>query len=303
MREEEFKQWLLGKGYAHSTIANTLRAVKHLERAGLDVDRASEHEIINFFAEWRADGKTKHAINGYIRKLNRYLEFRGMEFRLKCYKEVKGNRPIIILSDDEVRRILTVRWVRPDVDHRNRCMVHLLFATGIRIGELVNLNWSDFYYNNNLKKWMVKVKRGKWEKSREIPVPPRIMKMLEEYKQVRLRTDPNAVFTTPRGRISYGFARNVMREVGERAGVPFHAHLARHWRAVRWYRSGVSLKTIMSLLGHESLKTTQVYLDMLQQGELLNEVEKETFFGSWQEGGANSSLQVSTLINGKEVKE
>jgi len=130
------------------------------------------------------------------------------------------------------------------------------------------------------------------------------MKLLDEYRTVRIRSDPNAVFTIPRGRISYNLARNVMSEIGKRAGVPFHAHLARHWRAVKWSRSGVSLKTIMNLLGHESLKTTQVYLEMLEQGELLNEVEKETFFGSWEaEGGSIPSAKGFAFINGKEVKE
>jgi len=120
-------------------IRNTIRAYRYLKKQGLDLSVASEHDIIDFLAEWRAQGVPRKKINGYIKRINRYLMFWGTEFRVKPYREIKSHRPIIILSDDEVRRILSVRWTRPDVDLRNRAMINLLFATGTGEPKLLRL--------------------------------------------------------------------------------------------------------------------------------------------------------------------
>ncbi len=285
MQEKEFKNWMLGRDFSLATITRTLSYLRYIERLGLDIDKVqSMDEIMDFFAKLRNQGVTRKTLNNHIKVLNRYFQFRGIDIHLKYYREFR-DETIIIMSDDEVRKILSVRWPHIDVDRRNHAMLELLFATGVRINELIQLNWSDLYFQKKEKVWMLKVRQGKWGKSREIPVPPKVIKSLDAWRSVQVKTDPNAMFTTTQGRISHAYARNIITEAGKRAGVPyFHAHLARHWRAVKWLEQGLDLDIIKTYLGHSSVKVTQIYFKMREHAKMIEETKKkDRFFGSWEQ--------------------
>lgn len=78
--------------------------------------------------------------------------------------------------------------------------------------------------------------------------------------------DPRWVFPSPYGKVkskplSSTWVRNVIRRVGEDAGIPeLHPHLLRHTAATRLLNQGVDIRTLQELLGHASLQTTQIYL-------------------------------------------
>jgi len=285
MRQKEFKTWMLARDFSLATITRTLSYLRYIERLGLDIDAVqSMDEVYDFFARLRNKGVTRKTLNNHIKVLNRYFQFRGIDIHLKYYREFR-DETIIIMSDDEVRKILNVHWAHIDVDRRNHAMLELLFATGVRINELIQLNWGDIYFQKKEKVWMLKVRHGKWSKSREIPVPPHVIKSLELWRDIQVKTDPNAIFTTTQGRISHAYARNVITDAGKRAGVPyFHAHLARHWRAVKWLEEGLDLDIIKTYLGHSSVKVTQIYFKMREKGKMIEETKKkDRFFGSWEQ--------------------
>lgn len=245
--------------YSVSTINQTMSYVEFIEeQLGIDLDMATLEEITDKLYEKRTSGKPIITINNWVKYLNRYLEFRGFEEKLKYFKHTESDDEYFYVpTDEEMRKILSVRWTRPDIDARNRALLHLLFSTGIRINEAVSLNWNDFDLSNpNMPK--VTIRCGKGGKKRVVPVHPKVMAMLIEYKdKYRLRTDPNAVFTTPRGRLTQPYARKICKDAGKMAGIPqFHAHAARHWRAISWLKERVDLETIRRLLGHKHLKTT-----------------------------------------------
>jgi len=285
---ENFEKWMYGyKGWSFSTIQKTIQKVKYLKRLGLDITKFRnmnleeiQKTLINFFAEQRKRGKTRKTLNGYIKIINRYLQFLGLDYKVKYFPDY-SEESISVPSDEEVRRILKVRWIHPDVDLRNRAMIHLVFATGIRLSELVNLNWNDLDLINKT----IKIRSGKFEKTREIPVPPRVIKLLLEYKKVRLRTDPNAMFTSHKGRITESYVRKIFKEAGEKAGVPgFHIHAARHWRAIKWIDQGIDLDAVRVLLGHKHLKSTQIYIRKRPINKIFNQViQKDKFFWTQKE--------------------
>jgi len=278
MREREFRMWLLSRGYADITIKHSINYIRFLENKGLDVDAVEGIEdVLLFFGKLRDRGVSTITLNYYIRALNRYFAFRGLDIKLKYYRWPSKDF-IWIPTDEEVQAILSVRWARPDIDLRNRAMLNLLFATGVRLGELLALNWADLD-----EKGILKVRTIKRGGERYVPVPPRALKILEDYKRVRIKSDVNAMFTTPTGRISHAYARKVFKETGMKAGVPnFHAHAARHWRAVKWLEEGLSLETIRRLLGHSSLKSTQIYLRARPVNSVFEEVVKKDSFW-WRE--------------------
>ncbi len=283
MKEREFTKWLRAKDFSDATIKRTVRYAKYIESQGLNLDAIeTEEDVLDYFSRMREKGVSRKTLNNHVKVINRYLQFRGMDIKIPYYREFRSE-DIIILRDEEVERLLGVKWTRPDIHWRNQAMLHVLFATGVRIAELIALNLQDLIYDPALGMHIIKVRHGKWEKSREVPVPPKVVRIVEEYRKVRIQSDPNAMFTTPSGRVTHSYARRIMKLAGIAAGVPyFHAHLARHWRAVKWLESGVDLETIRRLMGHSSLKVTQIYLKARTRENALKEVMKDRFFGSWK---------------------
>jgi len=287
VKEKEFKAWIRRNSdkYTMITATHTISYIRFLEKElKLNLDTATVEEIADRLYELREVGKSVTTLNNWVKYLNRYLEFRGEEIKLKYFKH-RQNEDIYfyVPTDEEKDRILAVTWIRPDVNSRNRALIHLLFATGIRIGEAIALNWSDIDLTNPALP-ILHIRHGKGEKYRIVPLPPKVLKMLIDYKEkYRINSDPNAIFTTPSGRLSHPFARKICKEAGQLAGVPqFHAHAARHWRAIAWLKDGVNLETIRRFLGHSSLKTTQRYIRRLQMEWSFDEVrDKDKRFGSW----------------------
>ena len=215
MREGEFIRWMLGEGYGNRTINNTIKYIRFIERKGLNVDAVGGVEdVLLFFAKLREQGIKTTTINYYIKPLNRYFKFRRLDFKLKYYRRPSSDF-IWIPTDEEVKMILSIRWSRYDIDLRNRAMLNLLFATGIRLGELISLNWADLDEQDSI----LKVRTLKRGGERYLPIPPKVLALLLEYKKVRIRSDPNAMFTTPSGRISEPYTRKIFKDAGIKAGV------------------------------------------------------------------------------------
>ena len=286
MSMEEFEEWMYGEmGWSDTTIKKTLQKLRYIKKIGLNVerfDKMSEEkirkELTKFFANLRKNGIRRKTINGYIKVINRYINYLNLNYKIKYFPDYSEEQ-ISVPTDEEARRILAIRWMHIDTDSRNRAMIHLVFATGIRLSELVNLNWQDL----DTMRRRLKIRAGKFEKDREIPIPAKVMKLLQQYRNVRTPSDQNAMFTTPSGRITEAQVRKIFKEAGKKAGVPgFHIHAARHWRAIKWINEGIDLDAVRILLGHKSIKSTQIYLRKRPTEEIYKQVEKkDTTFGPY----------------------
>ena len=288
MREKEFKAWMRRQRdtYSASTVKKTVSHIKYIEgMLELNLDEASVEEISDRLYDLMESGFSVDTLNGWVKSLNRYLVFLGYDTKLKRFKQTENeDEYFYVPTDEEKNAILSVTWTHYETNARNRAFLSLLFATGLRVGEAIALNWSDIDISDTAMP-LIYVRHGKGEKKRYVPLPPNVLKLILDYRdRYRLRTDPNAIFTTPRGRISHGFARKICKDAGIKAGVPqFHCHAARHWRAITWLKEEVNLETIRRLLGHKHLKTTQRYLRRLQMEWSLDEIKrKDKVFGSWQ---------------------
>jgi len=304
MKEKEYKKWLLSHDFSLTTIERAIRYIKYIEERGLDVDNvADENEVLEFLAKERERGVSPKTLNNYVKQLNRYFKFRNINIKLDYFREFR-DADMRIPSDEDVRKLLNLRWAHYDIDLRNRTILHLLFATGLRVNEIINLDWKDLYYDNAQGVWMLQVRMGKWRKPRKVPVPPSVVKLLFKWREIQPKSDPNAIFTTYRGRISHAYFRKIIKMAAERAGIPwFHAHLARHWRAIKFLEEGVNLETIRRYLGHASLKTTQIYLARLETSKSIEEIKhKDTFFGKWGESQPDLGAPPGDFGN-KEVRK
>ena len=143
--------------------------------------------------------------------------------------------------------------------HRDRAMLELAYASGLRASEIVGVNHGDIDFSRGQV-----VVLGKGNKERVVLFGDQCKNALLEYKQIE-RVSPvgcDAFFTNSQGkRITARTLQNVLTRWARSAGLPedVSPHTLRHSFATHLLDGGADLKTVQQLLGHESLATTQIY--------------------------------------------
>lgn len=187
------------------------------------------------------------------------------------------------LTPDEVEQILNNTKIETPAGYRNRTILELLWATGMRISELSGLNFGDL----NLEHNEIRV-FGKGSKERIILVTDRAKSFLERYIESARdlipkgfpapdKSEDSPVFINNTGyRLQTRTVRNVINEVVEKINLPKHVtpHMFRHSFATHLIENGADLRVVQELLGHASISNTQIYTHVSTQH--LKDVYNET---------------------------
>ena len=211
---EEFQKWMIDKQrFSPHTVNQTMRKVRYVfdKQSGDPISVSAFQDFIRGI--WQTKGNK--TANGYIKILNRWLRWKGIE-EMKYFKEYGSEFTIQYCGPEEVRRLMaTAKRKGP----REYCMFSLLFGTGIRLGEAVDLKISD------IGPTTITVK-GKGQKVREIYLPIQARTAIQEYIPHRVapsgREDLGYLFTTKADRrMSYDYFRKICQDVAFAAGVKF----------------------------------------------------------------------------------
>ena len=184
---------------------------------------------------------------------------------LGIHSPKKGKTLPEFLTESEMEQVLNNIKMESPAGYRNRAILELLYATGMRISELSDLNFE----NLNLDENEIKV-FGKGAKERIVLVSARAKEFLIKYiKTARLLIDKNAkenpdspVFINKTGyRLQPQSVRFAIKEVMEKIELPKHVtpHVFRHSFATRLLENGADLRIVQELLGHSSISNTQIY--------------------------------------------
>ena len=186
------------------------------------------------------------------------------------------------LTPYEVEQILNNINIETPAGYRNKAILELLWASGMRISELSGLNFGDLNLENNEIRVF-----GKGAKERIILVTDRAKSYLERYiktaralvaKGYRVEEDEDSpVFINNTGyRLQPRTVRNVINEIVEKIELPKHVtpHVFRHSFATHLIENGADLRVVQELLGHASISNTQIYTHVSTQH--LKEVYNET---------------------------
>ena len=160
------------------------------------------------------------------------------------------------LTLDEVERLLAAPDVSIPRGLRDRAMLEVLYATGLRVSELVNLGRGDV----NLKLGFVRCV-GKGNKERIVPLGSVAIGWLQHYLDAR-GDDARVLFPGRRGRpVTRMTCWNTIKRLAVRAGIlkNISPHTLRHSFATHLLERGADLRAIQEMLGHSSITTTQVY--------------------------------------------
>ena len=172
------------------------------------------------------------------------------------------------LRPGEVERLLDVPQGRDAKGLRNTAIVELLYATGLRVGEVEGLDWTDVDLEDRSLRVL-----GKGRKERMVPFGKKALSALRAWygawEEVRARAknpgNDEPVFLNDRGdRLRSRSIRSLLRRFGLEAALDtsVHPHMLRHSFATHLLERGADLRTIQELLGHSSLSTTQRYTNL-----------------------------------------
>ena len=172
-----------------------------------------------------------------------------------------------LLSETEMTRLLNLPVMDQREDRRDAAMVELLYATGLRVSELVNLQMAHL----NLDVGFLQA-TGKRDKQRIVPIGDKARELVSDYLQsarpafVKKGTS-SALFLTRLGRaMSRQYFWKILKDRTVRAGItkPISPHMLRHSFATHLLDHGADLRSVQMMLGHASIATTQIYTHVEQ---------------------------------------
>ncbi len=271
---DSFLDYLLyERNYSRGTVAYYRADILELQKFGEELlgDLTPSDVDAELVREWIASLMDKgYASNTINRKLSsvrtyyKYLLRKGVVDAdpLRKVTGPKKRKPLpVFLREGEMDRLLD------DVDfgegfegHRDRMIIEMFYATGMRLSELIGLDDKDIDYSASL----IKV-TGKRNKQRLIPFDEELGRSMQEYVNVRNELFPvcsDAFFVRKNGeRLSRSIVacivkRNLSKVVTVKKRSP---HVLRHTFATVMLNNGADLGSIKELLGHESLATTEIY--------------------------------------------
>ena len=241
---------------------------------GLVLERASTSEIESYLAEryrCKVSSRSMARLISSLRKLYKFLLREGRIDRnpLETIDPPKLGRPLpMTLSEADVEALLNAPEAQETLGLRDRAMLELLYATGLRVSELVSLSGAAL----NLRQGVVRV-MGKGGKERLVPLGEEAECWLGRYLQ-----DGRAVllhgrscedlFVTARGaRMTRQAFWYLIKRYAAKAGIlaPLSPHTLRHAFATHLLNHGADLRVVQMLLGHSDLSSTQIYTHVAQE--------------------------------------
>ena len=265
---------LIEKKYSNNTIASYRNDLKIFsEYMPSDLNKINAKKLKDYLVHLKKLKLSEKSIAHNITVLRSFYKYLMIE---KVVKEnpialielpkIKKTIPSV-LSYDEITTLLNIE-VNDKYTARNKAMLELMYATGLRVSELVNVKLSDIDLINALIRTM-----GKGSKERIIPLGDYAITALNIY--INLYRDSFLI----KGRSEYLFINNhgekmsrvgffkIIKKLALEKGIKtkFSPHTLRHSFATHLLDAGADLRSIQELLGHSDIKTTQIYTHVSKQ--------------------------------------
>ena len=179
-----------------------------------------------------------------------------------------------VLTEEEIKKLINSIDLNHEFGQRNKTIIEILYGTGIRVSELINLKLSNIFFKENIIKVI-----GKGNKERFVPLGEIASNEMKIYinNRNRLKIDSKSSDILFLNRYGRGLTRSmifkIISDASKRVGLDkkISPHTLRHSFATHLIKNGADLRTIQMILGHESITTTEIYthLDTLHLEEVL----------------------------------
>ena len=264
------------KHASDNTVASYMRDLRqyasYLGSEGIDVLDADQDVVSGYMNSMKANGKSAATISRALASIkslyifavqNREIE----ENPIHNIKIDKAEKKLPqILTGKEVELLLQQPKVTEMKGCRDKAMLEVLYATGIRVSELIGLNIDDV----SLPGSFIRCESG--EKTRIIPIYPEALQSLHEYidsvrpKMIAVPTEHSLFVNVSGERMSRQGFWKILKHYGSLAGIEadITPHTLRHSFAVHLISSGADMHAVQTMLGHSDLATTQMYMGYRQ---------------------------------------
>jgi integrase/recombinase XerD len=264
------------QGLSDNTVKAYATDLKHFSSwlGSNPISQVSKADISNYLAQRFQQGSSASSSARLLSTLRQYYGYlirTGQRLDDPC-SGIKAPRLGKLLpeifSEDEVNQLLDAPPDDTVLGLRDKTMLELLYATGMRVSELVGLNVHEINFNQGF----VRI-TGKGQKERLIPIGEQALDWLDRYFSesrptlLKMRHSDD-VFVTKRGS---GMTRQafwyLIKRYGLQAGITRHfsPHTLRHAFATHLLNNGADLRAVQLLLGHSDLSTTQIYTHVADQ--------------------------------------
>jgi integrase/recombinase XerD len=251
-----------------------------------NLEDIKEQDLINYLEYLKNEKKLQpRSIERHLttlRSLYKYLvknEIVKSDITLNIDNMKLGRHLPDVLSIEEVDNLLNIE-IKSPYDIRTKAMLEIMYSSGLRVSELVNLELSDIdVYNDTI------LINGKGSKERIVPIGDVAKKYLHDYLEIRnslikrKNGNPNKLFLNNHGlpitRNGFNFLlNNILKEKGIKKKVT--PHTLRHSFATHMLDNGADLRTIQELLGHSDIVTTRIYTHISKKQVHDNYIEYQT---------------------------
>ncbi len=264
-----------------SFLENPLQ-IELQDLSNIDLTKLTEEDIKTFFHNSSNNAKTKAHYLTVLKSFYRYLQDQNIIQKNPC-ENIKmpklAKRLPKYLTEEEVIKLLDLKLQKP-IDYRNKAMLEVLYATGIRISELLNLKLSNFYEEDAYIKVM-----GKGSKERIIPLSDITIDYLKvyiyKYRPFILKERSSEyIFVNYTGlaMTRQGFFK-ILKQICKSSGInkEISPHILRHSFATHLLNNGADLRIIQELLGHENITTTEIY-SHISNNKIKNDYENHPHY-------------------------
>ncbi|MBI5403587.1 MAG: site-specific tyrosine recombinase XerD [Ignavibacteriae bacterium] len=283
----------LEKSLSDNTISSYIFDLKLLstylqnEKSIKSTEEISENHLINFITH-AGNMQSKREKKYSEKSIYRLISVLKSFFKYLAIEDIITDNPAENLDSPKVSRtlpsVLTIDEVNKIFDSvnlsyksglRDRALLETMYASGLRVSELINLEISSIFFEEGFLRIF-----GKGSKERIVPIGLTALNYLEKYfnserNLIKNRDSQNYVFLNFRGkRMSRMAVWNIVKKYSATAGIKkeIHPHTLRHTFATHLLEGGADIRIIQEMLGHSDISTTQIYTHI--DKEYLIEIHK-----------------------------
>lgn len=266
------------RGLSENTLgayrADLLALNQRLVDRSVALAAATRADVLEYIA-WRVDGGAKP--RSTARQLSSFRRFYRYLLREGAISEDPtaniampkiGRALPQSLTEEEVDALLAAPNVNEPLGHRDRAMLEVLYATGVRVSELINLKISQINLNQGVLRIV-----GKGDRERLIPLGDEAQDWVREFVdgprvEILLERQTDYLFPTRRGdRMTRQAFWHIIKRYAKKAGIKkkLSPHTVRHAFATHLLNNGADLRVVQLLLGHSDVSTTQIYTHVARE--------------------------------------
>lgn len=269
-RYNEFKQYLRFElGMSENSVISYLSDLETFSKVyKKDIKNVEPSDIVSFMSYMRKNNQSIETILRRLSGISQYFDFLIIE------KEIKSN-PVEFIAKPrqwhklpdfldfyEVEKLITGKDLSTPYKERDQLIMETLYATGMRVSELISVKLKDI----DFKRGIIKV-IGKGSKQRIVPLYATILEKLENYLPLRQEyfvkeSDEGYLFLNQHGKqLTRQYIWNIVKEKCKENNITKNVspHTLRHSFATHMLSNGADLRTLQIFLGHSNISTTEIY--------------------------------------------